>query len=74
LKASLDPDKKNKGDPAIGDARLSTPRHQLFRELALARVHRLVAGSLTLYLAATLAQRMWELLNSDVGVLLRRLH
>jgi hypothetical protein len=30
-------------------------------------------GSLTLYLAATFAQRSWELLNSDVGVLLRRL-
>jgi len=58
----------------MGDARLTTPRHLPFRELALARVHRLVTGSLMLYLAATLAQRTWELLNSDVGVLLRRLH
>jgi hypothetical protein len=57
----------------MGDARLTTPRNLSFRELALARIHRLLMGSLTLYLAATFAQRSWELLNSDVGVLLRRL-
>ena len=74
LKVSLDPDKKNKGDPVMGDARLTTPRQPPFRELALARVQRLATGSLTLYLAATLAQRTWELLNSDIGVLLRRMH
>ncbi len=71
--SSLDPDKKNKGDPVMGDARSESPRHPPFRELALERVERLVTGSLTLYLAATLAQRAWEVLNSDVGVLLRRL-
>ena len=71
--SSLDPDKKNKGDPAMGDTRPAVPRHQPFRELAFERVQRLVTGSLTLYLAATLAQRTWEVLNSDVGVLLRRL-
>jgi hypothetical protein len=70
---SLDPDKKNKGDPAMGDTRPAVPRHRAFRDLALERVQRLVTGSLTLYLAATLAQRTWEVLNSDVGVLLRRL-
>jgi len=74
LRLSLDPDKKNKGDPVMGDARLTTPRQSSFRELALVRVQRLVTGSLTLYLAATLAQRTWELLNSDIGVLLRRMH
>jgi hypothetical protein len=58
----------------MADARLTAPRRLPFRELVLARVQRLVTGSLTLYLAATLAQRTWELLNSDVGVLLRRLH
>ena len=58
----------------MGDARPEVPRHLPFRELALERVQRLVTGSLTLYLAATLAQRTWGLLNSDVGVLLRRLH
>jgi hypothetical protein len=71
---SLGPDKKNNGDPVMGDARLTTPRQPWFRELVLARVHRLVTGSLTLYLAATAVQRTWELLNSDVGVLLRRMH
>ncbi len=58
----------------MGDARPTKPRHPWFRELVLARVQRLVTGSLTLYLAATAAQHTWELLNSDVGVLLRRLH
>jgi hypothetical protein len=71
--SSLDPDKKKKGDPAMGDTRPAVPRHQPFRELALERLQRLVTGSLTLYLAATLVQRTWEVLNSDVGVLLRRL-
>jgi hypothetical protein len=56
------------------DTRPTAPQCQPFRELALVRVHRLVTGSLTLYLVATVAQRTWELLNSDVGVLLRRLH
>jgi hypothetical protein len=72
-KVSLDPDKKNKGDPVMGDARFTTPRGLSFRDLVLDRVHRLVTGSLTLYLAATAAQRTWELLNSDVGLLLRRM-
>ena len=58
----------------MGDTRPETPRRHAFRDLALERVQRLVTGSLTLYLAATLAQRTWEVLNSDVGVLLRRLH
>jgi hypothetical protein len=58
----------------MGDTRPTAQRSQSFRELALERVHRLTTGSLTLYLAVTLAQRTWELLNSDVGVLLRRLH
>ena len=58
----------------MGDTRPTARQSQPIRELALVRVQRLVTGSLTLYLAATLAQRMWELLNSDVGVLLRRLH
>ena len=71
--SSLDPYKKNKGDPVMGDTRPAVPRHQPFRELALERAQRLVTGSLTLYLAASLAQRAWEVLNSDVGVLLRRL-
>ncbi len=57
----------------MGDTRPGVPRHHAFRDLALERVQRLVTGSLTLYLAATLAQRTWEVLNSDVGVLLRRL-
>jgi hypothetical protein len=57
----------------MGDTRPAEPRHPPFRELALDRVQRLVTGSLTLYLAATLAQRTWDVLNSDVGVLLRRL-
>ena len=70
---SLDPDKKNKGDPAMGDTRPGLPRNHAFRDLALERVQRLVNGSLTLYLATTLVQRTWEVLNSDVGVLLRRL-
>ena len=70
--SSFDPDKKNTGDPAMGDTRSTVPRHQAIRDLALERVQRLVTGSLTLYLAATLAQRTWEFLNSDVGVLLRR--
>ena len=67
------PTRKTKGDPAMGETRPTVPRHQPFRELALERVQRLVMGSLTLYLAATLAQRTWEVLTSDVGVLLRRL-
>jgi len=71
--SSFDPDKKNKGDPAMRDARTAEPRHQPFRELALERAQRLVTGSLTLYLAVTLVQRTWEVLNSDVGVMLRRL-
>jgi len=58
----------------MGDTRPTAPQRPPFRELALVRLQRLVTGSLTLYLAATLAQRTWELLNSDVGVLLRRLH
>ncbi len=57
----------------MGDTRPAVPRRNAFRDLALERVQRLVTGSLTLYLAATLAQRTWEVLNSDVGVLLRRL-
>jgi len=57
----------------MGDTRPGVPRHRAFRDLALERVQCLVTGSLTLYLAATLAQRTWEVLNSDVGVLLRRL-
>ena len=58
----------------MGDTRPTELQRPPFRELALVRVHRLVTGSLTLYLAVTVMQRMWELLNSDVGVLLRRLH
>jgi hypothetical protein len=58
----------------MGDTRPTAPQRQPFRELALVPLQRLVTGSLTLYLAATLAQRTWELLNSDLGVLLRRLH
>ena len=44
------------------------------RELATARMERLLANSLILYLAATTAQHAWRLLNSDVGELVRRLH
>ncbi len=55
------------------DTRTAEPRHQPFRELALERAQRLVTGSLTLYLAVTLVQRTWAVLNSDVGVMLRRL-
>jgi hypothetical protein len=58
----------------MGSNQLAAPPRQSFRELALVRVHRLLTGSLMLYLAATILQRTWELLNSDVGVLLRRLH
>jgi len=58
----------------MGSTQSAAPHRQSFRELALARVHLLLAGSLMLYLAATVLQRTWELLNSDVGVLVRRLH
>lgn len=57
----------------MGSNERAAPPRQSFRELALVRVHRLLAGSLMLYLAATVLQRAWELLNSDVGVLVRRL-
>jgi hypothetical protein len=37
-------------------------------------VQRLVASSLMIYLIVASAQRAWALLNSDVGILLRRMH
>ena len=44
------------------------------RELAASGVQRLVASSLMIYLVVASAQRVWALLNSDVGALMRRLH
>jgi len=44
------------------------------RELAAAGVQRLVASSLMIYLIVASAQRAWALLNSDVGVLVGRMH
>ena len=44
------------------------------RELAASGVQRLVASSLMIYLVVASAQRVWALLNSDVGELMRRLH
>lgn len=43
------------------------------RELAAAGVQRLVASSLMIYLVVASAQRVWALLNSDVGELVRRM-
>jgi len=44
------------------------------RELAASGVQRLIASSLVIYLIVASAQRAWALLNSDVGILLRRMH
>jgi hypothetical protein len=44
------------------------------RELAASGVQRLVASSLMIYLIVASAQRVWALLNSDVGELVRRMH
>ena len=44
------------------------------RELAASGVQRLVASSLMIYLIVGSAQRVWALLNSDVGELVRRMH
>jgi hypothetical protein len=48
----------------------ATQRTTLLRRIA----ETLTMNSLILYLAAVFMQRAWEILNSDVSVLLRRLH
>jgi hypothetical protein len=71
---TLDGNKNNTGMRPMDNLWPAKGARVRCRELAASGVQRLVASSLMIYLVVASAQRVWALLNSDVGELVRRMH